>query len=217
MTHCTNCGIQNTDSAKFCKECGETINSQEPEKSFLEKKKSPRKFVKAFLLSISAIIAAIVLMLIVNLYSNYRKNLPIEIPVERLSSLEIKEQKALDQMQQSPQDSLEQTGQQPQWISTGLTGKHITSASLRFYGNNAVYVRPSSGDLYQQMISITFDKDGANLLREITKRNIDKEVAIFLDGRLISSPVVREEIMDGRVVIPSYDENGDDLIKVLTN
>ncbi len=39
------------------------------------------------------------------------------------------------------------------------------------------------------------------MFKEITERNIGKQVAIFLDGEIISAPVVQDVIRDGRAVI----------------
>ena len=46
-----------------------------------------------------------------------------------------------------------------------------------------------------------FDDIGTKLFAEITKNNVGKMVAIYLDGAPISTPVVREEIPNGQAVI----------------
>jgi protein-export membrane protein SecD len=51
------------------------------------------------------------------------------------------------------------------------------------------------------MVELTFDDTGAKLFAEITKANVGKQVAIFLDGVPISSPTVNEEITLGKAVI----------------
>ena len=50
-------------------------------------------------------------------------------------------------------------------------------------------------------ISLEFDKTGGEIFAELTKANIDKRIGIYLDGRPLSAPVVREEISDGRAEI----------------
>lgn len=73
---------------------------------------------------------------------------------------------------------------------TELSGSYLKKAALMF---DQTTNRP--------MVELTFDETGAQLFAEITKANIGKQVAIFLDGVPISSPVVNEEITAGKAVI----------------
>jgi preprotein translocase subunit SecD len=79
---------------------------------------------------------------------------------------------------------------QQQYVSTELTGRYLKKATLQFDPNTR---EPS--------VLLSFDDTGAKLFAEITKANIDKRVAIYLDGAPISTPVVRTEILDGQAVI----------------
>ncbi len=74
--------------------------------------------------------------------------------------------------------------------STGLTGTYLKKSSLAF---DQTTNRP--------VIELAFDDTGAKLFAQITKANIGKPVAIFLDGVPISSPTVNEEITLGKAVI----------------
>lgn len=76
------------------------------------------------------------------------------------------------------------------WASTGLTGRQLKKAQLEFNQQTNVAV-----------VAIEFDEEGKKLFAEITKRNIGKSVAIFLDGMPISVPTVETEIPDGKAVI----------------
>lgn len=76
------------------------------------------------------------------------------------------------------------------WKNTELTGKQLSRAILQFNPNDG---RPE--------VVLEFDSEGRELFADITRRNIDKPVAIFLDGHPISVPNVHEEIPDGRAVI----------------
>ncbi len=78
-----------------------------------------------------------------------------------------------------------------QYKSTGLTGKNLKEAILDF----------QSQGLSEPKVVLVFDEEGKKLFAEITKRNIDKQVAILLDGEIITDPVVRSEILDGRAEI----------------
>lgn len=73
---------------------------------------------------------------------------------------------------------------------TELSGSYLKKAALVF---DQTTNRP--------MVELTFDETGAKLFATITKENIGKQVAIFLDGVPISSPTVNEEITAGKAVI----------------
>lgn len=77
-----------------------------------------------------------------------------------------------------------------QYVSTGLTGRYLKTASVQF--------DPNSGAAY---VALTFNSDGAALFDQITKNNIGKPLAIFLDGSPISSPTIQSEISGGQAVI----------------
>lgn len=79
---------------------------------------------------------------------------------------------------------------QDDWKNTDLTGKQLASAILDF--------DPNSGS---PLVSLQFDDEGAELFANITKRNVGKPVAIFLDGEPISVPTVQSEILGGKAVI----------------
>ena len=83
----------------------------------------------------------------------------------------------------------ERLGEEP-FASTGLDGRHIERAQVIFDPQTGV-----------PQVSLQLNKEGADLFKEITKRNIGKLVAIYLDGAPISVPVVQSEIPDGRAVI----------------
>ncbi len=53
----------------------------------------------------------------------------------------------------------------------------------------------------QPQVSLELNDEGARLFGEITKRNVGKRVAIYLDGLPISVPVVQTEISNGQAVI----------------
>ncbi|OGI90482.1 protein-export membrane protein SecD [Candidatus Nomurabacteria bacterium RIFCSPLOWO2_01_FULL_40_15] len=77
-----------------------------------------------------------------------------------------------------------------QFVSTELTGRYLKKATLEFNQNTR-----------EPTVSLQFDETGTKLFAEITKNNIDKMVAIYLDGSPITTPVVREEISNGQAVI----------------
>jgi preprotein translocase subunit SecD len=78
----------------------------------------------------------------------------------------------------------------PEFVETNLTGAQLSKSEV-------VYNQQTS----EPTISLSFNDDGKKLFAEITKANINKRVAIYLDGSPISTPVVREAITDGNAII----------------
>jgi protein-export membrane protein SecD len=76
------------------------------------------------------------------------------------------------------------------YIDTGLTGRYLKTASVQFDQN--------TGSAY---VALTFNDEGATLFGKITKDNIGKTLAIFLDGQIISAPTIQTEITGGQAVI----------------
>ncbi len=73
---------------------------------------------------------------------------------------------------------------------TGLTGRMVSRASVQF---NSTTNAPQVG--------LNFTAEGAKLFGSITKDNIGNYIGIFLDGNLVSAPVVQAEIDGGQAQI----------------
>lgn len=73
---------------------------------------------------------------------------------------------------------------------TGLTGKHIKKASITFNTQDGT-----------PQVALAFTGEGSKLFGDITKRNVGKQVGIFIDNYPISAPVVQQPITDGNAVI----------------
>lgn len=73
---------------------------------------------------------------------------------------------------------------------TGLTGGQLKRASVIF-GNQIGYAQ----------VSLQFNSEASKLLEKITRENIGKEMAIFLDGVLLSAPIIQDEIFGGEAQI----------------
>lgn len=73
---------------------------------------------------------------------------------------------------------------------TELTGKDLQKSSVSFNSQNG---KPE--------ISLQFTEDGGKKFAEITGRNVNKPLAIFLDGVPLTTPIVQQQISDGRAVI----------------
>jgi len=78
----------------------------------------------------------------------------------------------------------------PYFKQTLLTGRYLKKSQLEF-----------GQTTYEPYVGLEFDDEGAKLFADITARNINKRVAIYLDGVPISTPVVQEAINGGRAQI----------------
>jgi len=76
------------------------------------------------------------------------------------------------------------------WMDTAsLTGEQFKHADVAF------------DQSYQPYVSITFTDEGATLFEQLTEKNVNKRIAIFVGGNLISAPNVNEKISGGSAQI----------------
>ena len=76
------------------------------------------------------------------------------------------------------------------FLATPLTGRFLNKATLEF-----------DQMTYSPQISLEFTDEGGKIFAQITKDNVGKRLAIFLDGAPISIPNIREEIKEGKAQI----------------
>lgn len=90
---------------------------------------------------------------------------------------------------------------QPEWIPATATGTDGTTQEEL----TGKYLKPNAAvtldDLGKPEVSIEWTTEGAKLFGEITQRDVNKPLGIFLDNTLISAPTVQEAITDGKAVI----------------
>jgi len=84
------------------------------------------------------------------------------------------------------------------YVPTELTGRYLESASLQFVPTGA---QGGYAPVNQSIVTLQFNEEGEALFSKITRENIGRELAIFLDGVPISNPIIREEITGGEAVI----------------
>lgn len=96
----------------------------------------------------------------------------------------------LNAVRNATSSEAEQAAINSNFIDTQLTGRYLQTAQVQFDPNTNV-----------PTVLLTFDNTGRELFAEMTKANVGKTIAIFLDGNLISSPVVQSEIPNGKAVI----------------
>jgi len=73
---------------------------------------------------------------------------------------------------------------------TGITGRLLQKSQLEF--------NQTTGDA---MVALQFNSEGSDLFAKVTKENVGRILAIFLDGALKSNPRINEEISGGKAVI----------------
>jgi len=71
-----------------------------------------------------------------------------------------------------------------------ITGAALTNAHVKI-----------GGDYNLPYVAVDFNKDGAKKFARITEVNIERNLAIVLDGRVQSAPVIKSKIPDGHAVI----------------
>ncbi|MDB5225051.1 MAG: protein-export rane protein SecD, preprotein translocase subunit SecD [Candidatus Adlerbacteria bacterium] len=77
---------------------------------------------------------------------------------------------------------------------TGLTGAYLQRSSVQFgNGQGALATQP--------VVRVDFNAEGAKLFGDITTKNTGRQLAIFLDGVLLSAPVLQTPITDGVAII----------------
>jgi preprotein translocase subunit SecD len=77
-------------------------------------------------------------------------------------------------------------------VEKPLTGQYFKKAEVHFN-------QRGTPEIYFE-----FDDEGAKLFGDITKRNLQKPIGIFLDGQVISSPTVQAQITSNGVIQGSF-------------
>ncbi|MBI2038948.1 MAG: protein translocase subunit SecD [Candidatus Niyogibacteria bacterium] len=88
------------------------------------------------------------------------------------------------------QEKKERLGEDAYFVSSGLTGRFLKRAVMDF--------DPTTG---QPTVLLEFNTEGKDLFARLTRENVGKRIAIYLDGLPITAPVVQEEINSGQAQI----------------
>lgn len=91
-------------------------------------------------------------------------------------------------------------------ITNAETGKvtkspYLVKKKAVLAGDLLSDARVSIGEFNAPYVSITFDNEGAMLFERITQENVQRRLAIVLDGNIYSSPRIQEKISGGRAQI----------------
>lgn len=83
-------------------------------------------------------------------------------------------------------------------------------------GNDLKTARVSAGEFGQPVIAFSFTTDGSRKFGELTTANVGNQLAIVLDGRIQSAPVINEPIFDSGIISGSFtQEEARDLALIL--
>lgn len=88
----------------------------------------------------------------------------------------------------------------------------------RISGDLLSDARISTGDFNQPAVSVQFNPEGTSLFAELTKKNVQKRLAIVLDGDVKSAPVLQSYIPNGsaQITLGSYRPR-DEMMREATN
>ena len=81
-------------------------------------------------------------------------------------------------------------GPSGEWVDTDLSGKDLVKSDAT--------ISSQSGE---PVVNIEFNSEGTKKFTELTKKDLNKPIAIFLDNELVSAPTVQAQINDGKAVI----------------
>ncbi|OHA96990.1 MAG: protein-export membrane protein SecD [Candidatus Zambryskibacteria bacterium RIFCSPLOWO2_02_FULL_51_21] len=76
------------------------------------------------------------------------------------------------------------------FIPTGLTGRYLSRAQVEFNGTTGTPV-----------VGLEFNNEGKDLFAKITREHKGEVLAVILDGAVLSTPVIQDEIRDGKAQI----------------
>ena len=78
----------------------------------------------------------------------------------------------------------------PYFQATTLTGQYLKKADIAFDETTG-----------KPLVQIQFNDEGAKLFHDLTAKNVEKQIAIYIDQKLISAPRVQEAISGGKAQI----------------
>lgn len=81
------------------------------------------------------------------------------------------------------------------WLPSDLTGSDLISSDVTYENKNQGVGQS------EPVVSLTFNNAGKEKFAKLTKDNLNKQIAIVLDNRIVSAPTVQAEITDGKAII----------------
>jgi len=84
---------------------------------------------------------------------------------------------------------------------TGRQMMLVVDKNILLTGEEISDARPSFDDNNQAYVTLAFNSRGSRIFDRITAENVGKRMAIVLDGKIYSAPVIRERITGGQASI----------------
>jgi len=92
-------------------------------------------------------------------------------------------------------------GEAPAEMEEGPAWVDVTTDKIILTGDDFADADVTFGQLGQPIISFQFKASGREIFGQHTARNVQKYLAIALDNEIISCPIIREPILQGRGII----------------
>lgn len=80
-------------------------------------------------------------------------------------------------------------------------GRAYLLGKVYLTGNDLADAKFTQDEVGKPAVSLRFNKAGAKSFAEATEANVNKQIAIVLDGAVVSAPVVRQKILGGEAQI----------------
>lgn len=111
-------------------------------------------------------------------------------------------QGAIDQIGATPFLDFREVAEKPAYGTTTESGNNFeftpTALSGRFVERAQVVFDPQTN---APSVSLSFSKEGAAIFADLTRKNLGRPIAVFLDNSLITMPVVNQAITGGQAEI----------------
>ncbi len=117
------------------------------------------------------------------------KQIIVEIPSVRDPQEAIRIVGEMTELKFKEDDGIDEKTKKQKWKDTGLDGRMITDAKTQ----------PNQGG--EWAVVVNFNSEGAKLFGDLTTKYVGKQIAIDLDGKVISAPNVNEPITGGSASI----------------
>jgi preprotein translocase subunit SecD len=99
-----------------------------------------------------------------------------------------------DNLEILPGDSPAPAGQEP------VSGFYVVQKRRTVTGRDLKNARPSVGEFNRPIVQFSLTPKGSDAFGELTGNNIGRGLAIVLDGRVMSAPVIRARITDEGII-----------------
>lgn len=129
---------------------------------------------------------------------NYDSDQEYQAAVERWNANKAMQDKAMEQMRKAAE------GDPSKLIASDENGAIYQLGKLYLTGEKLKNAAMAYDSIGRPVVSIEFNKEGADLFYKATEANVGRQVAMVLDGIVISAPRVNEPIAGGKASISGH-------------